>query len=355
MINLLDLTTKELEDFIIGLGLPKFRAAQIRSFLYKGVFDFDQMHNVPKDIREKLKDLEAKGEITSGKLNVLDSRESKDGSTKKCLFEFTDGNAVETVLMRYKYGNSVCISTQAGCRMGCRFCASTLLGLKRNLTPGEMIAQILSVTPPGERIGHIVLMGTGEPFDNYENVKKLIELVGNPKELSIGHRSITISTCGIVPVIRKFTEELPQVNLAISLHGPNNRIRSATMPVNDAYPLEVLLPAVAEHAAKTGRRVTFEYTLVADTNDSLYHAEELAALIKANFNNKKNNGGLAHINLIPLNKVEETGLESSTRAQAEMFKARLTELGIPATIRREMGADIDAACGQLRLKHEEKA
>lgn len=361
MINLLDLNKKETEAFFEGIGEKKFRAQQTREWLYRGARSFSEMKNLPKELIEKLSSLEETGEISIGGLNTLDMRSSSDGSTVKFLFELNDGNTIETVLMKYKYGNSVCVSSQAGCRMGCRFCASTMLGLKRNLTSGEIISQVLAclryvkdekglpLSSSDERIGHIVIMGTGEPFDNYDNVKRFAELLGDKDGLGLSLRNITVSTCGLVPVIRKFTEELPQVNLAISLHASNNRDRSALMPVNDSYPIEELMPAVSDHARRTGRRVTFEYALTAGVNDSEKHATALAELLRRYFNSKNGNGGLCHVNLIPLNKVEEIGMEGSDREQAGRFMRKLEQLGIPATIRREMGADINAACGQLRL------
>ncbi|MBQ9972587.1 MAG: 23S rRNA (adenine(2503)-C(2))-methyltransferase RlmN [Firmicutes bacterium] len=361
MINLLDLNKKELEDFFVNIGEKKFRAQQTREWIYRGARDFSEMKNLPGELRNRLEKMQEAGEITLGGLKILDMRSASDGSTAKFLFELHDGNTIETVLMRYKYGNSVCVSSQAGCRMGCRFCASTLLGLQRNLTAGEIVAQVLAclryvkdendypLSSNDERIGHIVIMGTGEPLDNYENVKKFTELLNAKDGLDLSLRNITLSTCGLVPVIKKFTEEMPQVNLAISLHASNNTSRSALMPVNDAYPIDELMPAVSAHARKTGRRVTFEYALTAGVNDSEKQAEDLANLLRHYFNHQAGNGGLCHVNLIPLNKVEEIGMEGSGRKQVLAFQKKLEDMGIPATIRREMGADIDAACGQLRL------
>lgn len=361
MINLLDLNKQELEEFFVNLGEKKFRAQQVREWLYRGARNFSEMKNLPADLRNKLENMNEAGEISIGGLKVLNMKRSSDGSTAKFLFELHDGNTIETVLMKYKYGNSVCVSSQAGCRMGCRFCASTMLGLQRNLTSGEIIAQVLaclryikdekdySLSSNEERIGHIVVMGTGEPFDNYDNVKKFTELINAKDGLDLSLRNITVSTCGIVPMIKKFTKDMPQVNLAISLHASNNISRSALMPVNDAYPIEELMPVVAAHARETGRRVTFEYALTAGVNDSEKYAADLAELLRKYFNKQAGNGGLCHVNLIPLNKVEEIGMAGSDRKHVISFQQKLDEMGIPATIRREMGADIDAACGQLRL------
>ncbi len=367
MIDFLDADKGQAEAFFLSLGEKRFRADQVRLWLLRGASDFSEMTDLPKALREYLREAAEKGEVSSGTLRVLELQSSKDRSTEKFLLELSDGNAIETVLMRYKYGNSVCVSSQAGCRMGCAFCASTIGGLQRNLTAGEMTAQVtaalrrakeasgLPISSPRERIGHIVIMGTGEPFDNYENVKRFIRTVSDPAGLDIGLRNITVSTCGIVPMIERFTEELPQVNLAISLHAPNNAVRDSLMPVNRRYPIEQLMAACEAHARKTGRRVTFEYALAADTNDAGRQAEELTMLLRRHFCEKLGTAGLCHVNLIPLNKVEETGMEGSDRATAEHFRDDLLARGIPATIRREMGADIDAACGQLRLNKNKEA
>lgn len=361
MLNLLDADKKLIEDFFEGIGEKKFRAAQTAAWLYRGAANFSEMTDLSKSLRLKLEEAEAAGQITTGRLEKLDSRRSSDRSTEKFLFGLADGNAIETVLMKYKYGNSVCVSSQAGCRMGCAFCASTIGGLKRNLTAGEIMAQVTSVlrhikdeqsiplASDMERIGHIVIMGTGEPFDNFDNVKRFIEIANSPKGLGISMRNITVSTCGIVPMIRRFAEELPQANLAISLHAPDNRTRDNMMPINKKYPIEELLPACSEYVRLTGRRITFEYALAAGVNDARGNAEELSGLLRHYFCARNETRGLCHVNLIPLNKVKETGMEGSDRKRAEDFRDFLIESGIPATIRREMGADINAACGQLRL------
>ena len=347
MIRLNDLEYKELEAFVTDvIGEPKFRAKQIFGWIYggmskdgsfrSGVTSFDEMTNLSKALREKLSE---SAELMS--LEVLREQVSKLDGTRKFLFGLPDGNAIESVFMKYKFGNSICVSSQAGCRMGCRFCASTIGGLKRNLTAGEIAGQILAAErQTGERISHVVVMGTGEPFDNYENLSKFIHIINDPNGLNIGMRNITVSTCGLVPKIAEFAEDFPQVNLAISLHAVNNEMRDEMMPVNRSYPMEVLLDACRSYADKTSRRVTFEYTLVKGVNDSPEYARKLADRL---------HGMLCHVNLIPLNKVEETGYDTTERGAVLKFQQVLTECGIPATIRRELGDDIDAACGQLRL------
>lgn len=335
--NLKDLQLNEMEKLLTELGEPKFRAKQIFAWLYKGARDFEAMTNVPAALREKL----AESGMDVGAFEPARVQVSKLDGTRKYLFELADGNAVESVFMKYKYGNTICISSQAGCRMGCRFCASTIGGLCRNLTAGEMAEQLLAAErEAGEAINHIVIMGTGEPFDNYDNLSRFIRLINHKDGKNLGMRNITVSTCGLVPMIERFAEDFPQVNLAISLHAPNNEIRNRMMPVNKSYPIERLIAACKSYTNKTSRRVTFEYTLVRGVNDSLNHADELAALL---------HGMLCHVNLIPLNKVEETGLDTTKRKDAEAFLEALQARGIPATIRRELGDDIDGACGQLRL------
>lgn len=339
MINLLDLQLNELEELMKELGEPKFRAAQIFGWLYKeagkGAADFDGMTNVPAALRQKLSDISV-----IGLPQILRVQESKLDGTRKYLFGLADGNAVESVFMQYKFGNSICVSSQAGCRMGCSFCASTLDGLVRNLTPGEIAGQILSAErDTGRRISHVVVMGSGEPFDNYENLSSFIKIINNPKGLNIGMRNITVSTCGIVPMIERFGEDFPQVNLAISLHASDNESRSNLMPINRKYPMAELLKACRDYTERTSRRVTFEYTLVKGVNDSREDADRLAKLLK---------GMLCHVNLIPLNTVKERDFETTGKAAATAFRDRLEGSGVPATIRRELGDDIDAACGQLR-------
>ncbi len=335
-INLRDLQLTEMEDLVRSFGQPAFRAKQIFQWIYKGVTSFDAMTNVPKALRASLA-----AQCRIGRLEILQVQRSKSDGTRKYLFGLEDGSTIESVFMRYKYGNSICVSSQAGCRMGCRFCASARNGLERNLTPGEILSQLMEAeADTGERIGHIVVMGTGEPFDNYENLAAFLRIAGDKNGLGLSMRNITVSTCGLVPVIARFAEEFPQVNLAISLHGTTDEIRGAMMPVNKRFPLEVLIPACRAYTKKTGRRVTFEYTMVSGVNDSDADAGRLVKLLR---------GMLCHVNLIPLNKVAESGFDTVSRQRAGEFCAILEQRGIPATVRRELGADIDAACGQLRL------
>ena len=339
-INLKDLQLNEMEKLLQDLGEPKFRAKQIFAWLYKGVDSFEEMTNVPASLKQKL----AEAGADLGILKPLKVQISKYDGTRKYLFELRDGNCIESVFMKYKYGNTICVSSQAGCRMGCKFCASTIGGLSRNLTPGEILEQLLAAErDTGEPINHIVVMGTGEPFDNYENISKFIKIINDKNGRNLGMRNITVSTCGLAPMIEKFGNDFPQVNLAISLHAPNNDIRNSMMPVNKSYPVEVLIETCRKYAESTSRRVTFEYTLVKGVNDTREQALELAALLR---------GMLCHVNLIPLNKVEETGLDTSDNKTAQEFQKTLENKGIPATIRRELGDDIDGACGQLRLERK---
>lgn len=339
-INLKNMTLKEMEVFFESIGEKKFRAKQVYQWLYRGICSFDEMTNLSKELREKLN---IYTEI--GSLKLIQEQSSKTDGTRKYLFGLKDGNSIESVFMKYKHGNSICISSQAGCRMGCSFCASTIGGLCRNLTAGEIIDQIVSVErDTGEKISNIVVMGTGEPFDNYDNLTKFIQLVNSKDGLNIGMRNITVSTCGIVPKILEFAKDFPQANLAISLHAPNDEIRNKTMPVNKKYDIAMLLEACHQYIRETGRRITFEYALVSGVNDQPVHAEELS---------KKLKGMLCHVNLIPLNSVTESGLQGTSRTHAIEFKDKLEKLGITTTVRRELGSDIDAACGQLRLKNYE--
>lgn len=336
--NLKDMTIEELTEFFENMGEKKFRAKQVFEWLHaKGAADAEEMTSLSKDLRSKIAPY-------ISNLEIAKVQNSKTDGTRKYLFRLADGLAVESVFMKYKFGNSICVSSQAGCRMGCRFCASTIGGLKRNLTPGEIADQIIQAQrDTGERIGHVVVMGTGEPFDNYENVSKFIKIINNEKGLNIGHRNITVSTCGIIPRIYDFAEDFPQVNLAISLHASDDEKRSEIMPINNRYPIGELLKATRDYTDKTSRRITYEYTLVAGVNDSREQAEKLAKLLK---------GSLCHVNLIRLNEVKETGLKSADAKRAEEFRETLENRGIPATLRRELGSDIDAACGQLRLAEE---
>ncbi|QIB69182.1 23S rRNA (adenine(2503)-C(2))-methyltransferase RlmN [Aminipila butyrica] len=339
-VQLKNLSLEEMEHFFEELGEKKFRAKQVYKWLYRGAGSFAEMTDLSKELRQKL---EERSEV--GSLRLLQVQVSQEDGTRKYLFGLDDGNSVESVFMKYKHGNSICISSQAGCRMGCTFCASAVGGLKRNLTAGEMAEQIVSVErETGQRISNIVVMGTGEPFDNYDNLFKFIHLVHSKEGLNIGLRSITVSTCGIVPKLAQFAKDFPQVNVAVSLHAPNDLIREQTMPINRKYPIQQLLQACKEYTQETGRRITFEYALAAGVNDQPVHAQELA---------KKLKGILCHVNLIPLNSVTESQMKGASRAQAQEFQRQLERLGITATIRRELGRDIDAACGQLRLKNYE--
>ena len=334
--NILDLELKELEKIIKGAGQPGFRAKQIFGWVAKGDTETESMRKVPKSFWESLPELRAELPETE------QTQKSKDG-TVKCLLRMKDGKAVEAVFMKYKYGNSVCISSQAGCRMGCAFCASGMNGLERDLTAGEMYGEILAMEKAtGKKISHLVVMGTGEPFDNYENLSKFIRIMNDPSGKNLGMRNITVSTCGLIPVIDRFGDDFPQVNLAISLHAADSEERSEIMPVNRAYPLADLIEACRRYTEKTGRRITFEYTLIHGVNDDRGHLDKLVSLL---------HGMLCHVNLIPLNAVKEKGFVPGTRERAEEFRDALEKRGIPATVRRELGSDIDAACGQLRLKN----
>ncbi len=336
--NILDLEYSELEKTIKDAGLPGFRAGQIFGWIAKGVTEPEKMKNVPKALWETTGFEEFRAELP----DVARVQKSSDG-TVKCLLKMKDGSSVEAVFMKYKYGNSICISSQAGCRMGCRFCASGMNGLERDLSAGEMYGEILAVEKEtGEKISHIVVMGTGEPFDNYDNLSKFIRIINHPKGRNLGMRNITVSTCGIIPRIDRFGDDFPQVNLAISLHASSDAERSEIMPVNKAYPLKDLIDACRRYTEKTGRRITFEYTLIRGVNDDSKHLDRLAELLR---------GMLCHVNLIPLNEVKEKEFKSGTRERAEEFSSSLNKRGIPATVRRELGSDIDAACGQLRANN----
>ena len=338
-VDLRSMTLNELKDFASSIRVPAFRGAQIFDWIYKGKKSFREMNNLPEALRYELED---KAYIEN--LNIRTVQKSKLDGTRKYLLELSDGNTIECVFMKYKFGNSICISSQAGCRMGCKFCASTVKGLARNLTAGEMVSQIMAAQEDsGEKIGHIVVMGSGEPFDNYENLSKFLNIVNEPKGLGIGMRNITVSTCGIVPMILRFAEDFNQVNLAISLHASSDEDRSAIMPINNRYDIKEVLSACDEYTKKTKRRITYEYTLVSGVNDSVQSAKRLAGLLK---------GKLCHVNLIPLNEVKDSGFVTVSKSKAFEFQKVLEEAGIPATIRRELGDDIDAACGQLRLNNE---
>lgn len=337
MIDLKDFEYDELIDFLIENGEKRFRAEQIFSWLHKGVKSYSEMTNISKATREKLEEISY---VSS--LEIREKYVSKLDGTVKYLFELSDGNCIESVVMRYHHGLTICISSQVGCRMGCRFCASTIGGLYRNLTAGEILNQVIFAQKDmGERISNIVMMGIGEPLDNYDNVIKFLHNVNNEKGINIGYRHITISTCGVVPRIYDLAKEELPITLTISLHAPNDKIRDEIMPVNHAYKIDELLKACEEYARTTKRRLSFEYSLIHGVNDSADDADELARLLKRLH---------AHVNLIPVNKVEERNFEKGSSRDIRKFQEKLTELGINATIRRELGADISASCGQLRKK-----
>lgn len=338
-----DFTLEDWQDWVKENGESVFRAGQIFDWLYvKRVSDFDQMTNLSKSLRDKLHD-----QFEFVTLTEVAKYESQDG-TVKFLFELSDKNAIETVVMKHGYGNSVCVTTQVGCKIGCTFCASTLGGLKRNLTSGEIIAQIVKaqqlLDPKNERVSSIVVMGIGEPFENYDALMKFLNVMVHPKGLNIGQRHITVSTSGIVPNIYRFADEDTQINLAISIHAPNDELRTKLMPVNKKFPFADLIEACKYYTGKTGRRITFEYALMGEVNDQAEHAEELAQVLKQL--------PMCHVNLIPVNYVQERKFVRTSRNDIFNFQRILEKNKINATIRREQGSDIAAACGQLRAKHE---
>ena len=331
-------TLQEMAGLLKEMGQPAFRAKQVYTWLHKGVRSYEEMTNLPKALRDALAE-----QYPIDAPKVIRKQESAKDGTIKYLWELSDGNCVETVLMRYHYGNTVCISTEVGCRMGCAFCASTLGGLVRKLEPFEMLDQVLfTQVDSGLPIGHIVLMGIGEPLDNFDNVMRFLELVNSPEGMNISMRHISLSTCGLVPMIDKLAEKKLQLTLSVSLHAPNDAIRNTIMPVNKAYPTEELLAACRRYYAATNRRISFEYAMIDGVNDTEEAARELLKRLK---------GLPAHMNLIPLNHVEESPLKPSTRQAVMRFQKLLEDGGIPATVRRTLGGDIDASCGQLRRKH----
>ena len=337
MIDLKDFEYAELEEFIVGLGEKKFRAAQIFKWLHEGVTSYDEMTDISKSLREKLKEISY-----VSTLEIECKLVSKIDGTVKYLFRLPDGNCIESVVMRYHHGLTICISSQIGCRMGCRFCASTIGGLYRSLTAGEILNQVLFAQKDmGERISNIVLMGIGEPLDNYDNVVKFLHNVNHEKGINIGLRHITLSTCGVVPGIYRLADEDMPITLTISLHAPNDEIRDSIMPINHKYKIDELLKACKYYKEKTNRRISFEYSLISGVNDSFDNAQELADKIK---------DLQAHVNLIPVNKVEEREFKKGTKAEINSFLKHLTDCGVNATIRRELGSDISASCGQLRKK-----
>lgn len=335
-IELLSMNFEELGEWMKEQGEAKFRAKQLYDWLQRGA-EFDEMSNLSKPLREKLK-----AEAIANPIRIMEVFVSKLDGTEKYLYELPDGNIIEGVLMRYHHGNTLCLSTQVGCRMGCAFCASTLEGCVRSLTPGEMLGQIVAANRRlgGDgRVGNVVLMGSGEPLDNYDNVVKFLRLMSDERGLNMSLRGVSLSTCGLVPNMYRLAEEGLPVTLSISLHAPNDEVRKKLMPVANAYKMDEVLDACRNYIEKTGRRVIFEYALVGDTNCELTQADELARRLR---------GMQCHVNLIPLNEVKERGLKAPTQAQVEAFMKRLEERHISVTRRREMGDDIQGACGQLR-------
>ncbi len=336
--NLKSMTLPELSEALKAMGQPAFRARQLYTWLHRGARSYEEMTNLPAALRERL---EREAPILPP--TVVRRQESARDGTVKYLWQLADGNCVETVLMRYHYGNTVCISTEVGCRMGCAFCASTIGGLVRRLEPSEMLDEVLfTQVDSGLPISHIVLMGIGEPLDNFDNVMRFLELVNSPEGMNISMRHISLSTCGLVPKIDELAKRKLQLTLSISLHAPNDAIRDTIMPVNRAYPSEALLDACRRYYQATSRRISFEYAMIDGVNDSVANAKELIRRLK---------GLPAHFNLIPLNHVEESPLKPSSRAAVAAFQKTLEDAGIPATVRRTLGGDIDASCGQLRRKY----
>lgn len=334
-LNLLDLTIEELQEELEAIGQEKYRAKQIFQWVHKGVKDIDEMTNLSKDLRQTLKEV-----FYIGALKIHRKLVSRIDGTAKYIFGLEDGNVLESVLMQYKHGITACISSQVGCKMGCKFCASAEVGYVRNLSVGEILDQIISMqNDAGKRISNVVIMGVGEPFDNYDNLMKFFKLVNHKDGLNIGYRHISVSTCGLIPQMLKLSEEKIPVTLSISLHAPNDDIREKIMPINKVYAIDKLVEACKIYTEATGRRVTFEYAMIAGINDSKENALELAKRIK---------GMLCHVNLIPINPVEGTDFRRSSRQQIEMFRNTLERFGIETTVRRELGSDISAACGQLR-------
>ncbi len=344
MINLYSYSLPKLENLMLSIGQKKFRATQLFKWIYeKGVINFDEMSDISLSFREELK----KNYFL--KIPKIYTKQISSDGTIKLLLELEDGNKIETVLMRYDYGNVACVTSEVGCNMGCCFCASGLLKKKRALSVDELVGQILVLNnllkEEGKRVSHVVVMGTGEPFDNYDNVMDFIRILNHPHGLAIGARHITVSTCGLVDKIRQYANEGLQINLAISLHAPTNELRNKIMPINLKYPLEELMDAVRYYEKTAQRRVTFEYILLKDINDSKECAIELANLIK---------GTLAYVNLIPFNPVKELKYQRTDSKKVHDFMDTLMKRNINVTIRKEFGTDIDAACGQLRAKHEYK-
>ncbi len=341
--NLKDYTLEDLELLVKSeLNQPGFRAKQIFTWLYRGVSEFSQMTDLSKSLREQLEE-----GFSLGNLTIVKKYCSELDETRRYLLQLDDGNYIESVLMKYHHGYTICISSQVGCAMGCAFCASTRGGKKRNLSAGEIIGQVMAVQHDlGERISNIVMMGIGEPLDNYEEVLKFLQIVNHPLGLNIGHRHISLSTCGLAETIRRLADEDLQITLSISLHATTDDKRSAIMPVNRKYPISVLMDACRYYLKKTNRRISFEYTLIENVNDGEEDAKELIHLLK---------GLLCHVNLIPVNPTGAKGIRQGSRKSVERFQSLLESGGLIATIRREMGSDIQAACGQLRAQAETKS
>lgn len=344
MVSIYDYDLKDLENYFVSKGLKPYKAKQVFKWLYeKRISDYSLMSDLSKDLINSLSN-----ELDISQLKIKNSQTSKDG-TIKFLFELSDGAYVESVLMKFDYGYSGCLTTQVGCNMGCTFCASGLLKKQRDLRPSEIVLQVLmlqkELDKSGNRLGNLVLMGTGEPFDNYDNVMKALSIINNPFGLAIGQRHISISTSGLVPMIKRFSREDVQYNLAISLHASNDELRSRLMPVNNAYPLKELIGAIKTYANENNRRITFEYMLLKGVNDSLEDAKNIKKLL---------NGLNAYINLIPYNEVEENEYKTSSDEAALRFYDLLKKEGVSVTLRQKRGTDIDAACGQLRAKEIKK-
>ena len=340
--NLFDIKSADFDAclaYMVSLGQPRFRGAQLYGWMHeKQVTSIDAMTNLSKQLREQLK-----SQCSFTVLQQVDVQISKIDGTRKYLFALSDGNLIESVLMRYKHGNSVCISSQAGCRMGCRFCASTIDGLARSLTPAEMLEQIYRIGADiGERISNVVVMGSGEPLDNYDNLLTFIRMLTDEHGLHISQRNLTVSTCGLVPRMRQLADEGLQITLALSLHASSQEKRKQLMPIANKYELSDVLSACDYYFEKTGRRITFEYSLVGGVNDTDADVEELCRMLR---------GKNCHINLIPVNPIKERDFVQSKRPVVEAFKQKLEKNGINVTVRREMGRDIDGACGQLRKRH----
>ncbi len=350
-IDLLSLLPAELEELMLSIGEPKYRASQLFTQLHRGQMPAD-MTNVGKATREKL-DAVSYCHFPTVRRKLV----SAIDGTVKYLFELRDGHCVESVVMRYQHGNTICISSQVGCRMGCAFCASTIGGKVRDLAPSEMLGQVISAqVDMGERISNIVMMGIGEPLDNYDNALQFLRLVGDPKGLNIGYRHISLSTCGLVDRIDRLAKENLPITLSISLHASDDETRNTIMPVNRKWNIDSLLGACKRYYAATGRRISFEYTLIAGKNDSPEAAARLATLLNSRLRDRNSDDAMPiHVNLIPVNPVTETGFSASSKGAIQKFAAVLERRGIRATVRRRLGADINASCGQLRRAEEEKS